>query len=153
MTCCPVLLKSIILSSVGKMPCTKCQRILQTGVIGVQEWWGYYGYEVCVGRERYGSVLNCADWVGFRKAHGRERAFQLGSVVFAKVLSGREQGTRRQFSWRSGFSWKVVGAENVVKSFLKCQSLQVLKMLSFALVIRKRNLGQTEGKLLIISFS
>lgn len=44
---------------------------------------------------------------------------------------------RRQISWRSGFSWKVMGAENVVKGFLKYQSLQVLKVLPFALLNKK----------------
>lgn len=96
--------------------------------------------------ERYGSVLNCADRVGFRKAHGRERAFQLGSVVFANVLSGREQGRRRQFSWRSGFSWKVVGAENV-KSFLKCQSLQVLKNVIICFSYKKKKFGTDKRKI------
>lgn len=68
--------------------------------------------------------------MGFRKAHGRERAFQLRSVGFVKLSSGPGQGRRRPFSWRAGFSWKVVGAENVIKSFLKCQFKEkVLKML------------------------
>lgn len=47
----------------------------------------------------------------------------------------------RQVVWRSEFSWEVVGAQNAVTGFLRRQSLQVSKMLSFAVFIRERDLG------------